>query len=333
MDIAIEHVIDTLSLFYRRIPLGTFPTPVLPISLPGLGSTNIWIKRDDLSSSIYGGNKVRKLEFILGQSKRPVLTFGPLGSHHVYSTACHAKSLGRRTAAVLVPQHMTRHHEKIHREILKLCDPVFELIPNPRSALTLIKSLSKIVGHREFKYQICPPGGSSALGTLGYVIGALELALQIREGKMKPPQKVFVPLGTGGTAVGIAIGFAMAGINTQTMAVRVVPKLALPKFSVSLLILRTLRLIGKAGLAVPKFRNIRLEIQGGFSNKYAVTTPEADNALWLAKQSSVDLETTYSAKAMAALISTAQREQTVNPEYLFWQTYAKPDFFLHNCTN
>jgi len=65
------------------------------------------------------------------------------------------------------------------------------------------------------------------LSLIRYVLGALDLVSQVHQGILPQPKKVFVPLGTGGTAVGLAIGFAIAQMNIETVAVRVVPKAAL----------------------------------------------------------------------------------------------------------
>ena len=319
----IEQLAAQLSHFYNRTSLGNFPTPVMATSLSGLEAhPQIWVKHDDLSSDIYGGNKIRKLEFLLKASERPVLTFGPLGSHHVYATALHAKTLGRSTAAILVPQPMTPHHRMIHDRILKICNPVIVLSARPSSWVSLLKTIATPMMDRSAPYQICPPGGSNPMGTLGYVIGALELASQVNAGQFPPPQKVFVPLGTGGTSVGIAIGLAMAGLATETVAVRVVPEIALPNAMLSLLVARTLRLIRKAGLPAPGRHQIRFTVQTGFSTQYAITNPLADHAMQLASDAGISLETTYSAKAMAALIFHARTAPPTDGPYLFWQTFA-----------
>ncbi|MBN2344483.1 MAG: pyridoxal-phosphate dependent enzyme [Deltaproteobacteria bacterium] len=318
-----QEMIATLSAVYHRTPLGQFPTPVTHPAARDFGFANLWVKRDDLSSSVYGGNKVRKLEFLLSASSRPILTFGPLGSHYVYSTARHAATLGRRTAAVLVPQHMTPHHEEIHRRIRQLCRPVVTLQGTPRSAAGVFQLLHSMVSPAETRYEILAPGGSSPRGTLGYVIGALELAAQVRAGELPAPRKVFVPLGTGGTAVGIAIGLALAGLDTETVAVRVVPRTALPEAALWVLGRRTLGMIGKAGIAVPAIGRVRWTVENGFSNRYAVPTVEAQQAVSLGANCGVALETTYSAKTMAALLACAARNRNCNEPYLFWQTFAE----------
>ena len=111
-------------ILFRRFPdlekrldwisLGNFPTPVR--KLDRLGFDNLWIKNDGLSSSVYGGNKVRKLEFILAAAKRRnagrVVTFGGIGTNHGLATAIFCKRLGLRCTLLLFEQPVTRHVKK-----------------------------------------------------------------------------------------------------------------------------------------------------------------------------------------------------------------------------
>src|SRR5689334_16369798 len=89
-----------------RLPLGTYPTPVSR-------SGALWVKRDDLCSTIYGGNKVRKLELLLGAAraagKAKILTIGAVGSHQVVATAIFGKLHGFAVEAILVGQPDSAH--------------------------------------------------------------------------------------------------------------------------------------------------------------------------------------------------------------------------------
>lgn len=318
MNFPLSKLCATIEKTYSRVHLGNFPTPVEPISFPTNGTA--WIKRDDLSSSIYGGNKTRKLEFLLKDNGRPVLTFGPLGSHHVYSTALHAKALNKKCGAILVPQKMTDHHQEIYEGIKSLCDPLFIVGVKPLDFYTTLKSTIKTILSGNFRYDIVGPGGTSPLGTLGFVLGAIELAQQIERGELPMPKKVFVPLGTGGTAVGLAIGFAMCGLNIETVAVRVVPKLTLPAISLSHLMNQTLQLLKKALPSVPKKSAIQFHIENTFHTGYAHPSKEAMEALAIGKDAGIPLETTYSAKAFAALLDELKLHPENGP-VLFWQTF------------
>ena len=104
-----------------HVDLGLWPTPVE--QLEGLADRDgsVWVKREDLSSPFYGGNKVRKLEFLLADSEKTVLTFGAFGSHHVLATAIHARRVGRSCIGFLVPEPKTEHHLKVGQLVGQHC--------------------------------------------------------------------------------------------------------------------------------------------------------------------------------------------------------------------
>lgn len=92
------------------VSLGEFPTPVEKLDRLGedIGLDHLYIKRDDLSGKVYGGNKIRKLEFLLGHALRTevkeVLTFGFAGSNHAVATAIYAQQVGLKSISMLMPQ-------------------------------------------------------------------------------------------------------------------------------------------------------------------------------------------------------------------------------------
>jgi len=110
--LALERRFPRLAGRLDRLHLTTLPTRVEPLRVLGdaLGA-DLWIKRDDVSAEWYGGNKPRKLEFLLGAVLRrgygSVLTFGPLGTHHGLATTIAARIIGLPTILVLVPQPVT----------------------------------------------------------------------------------------------------------------------------------------------------------------------------------------------------------------------------------
>src|SRR5688572_14111170 len=97
--------------------LAALPTPVAPLShVAAKVDAEVWVKRDDLTAPRYGGNKVRKLEYILAdaQAKRAdtLITMGSLGSHHVFATALYGREHGFETHAVLLPEPYRPHVEE-----------------------------------------------------------------------------------------------------------------------------------------------------------------------------------------------------------------------------
>ena len=97
------------------LKLGDFPTPIQNLKKLSslLKHNNLYIKRDDISNNIYGGNKVRKLEFILADlikhKKRVIITFGLAGSNYALATTIHASEVGLKTVLMLLPQPNSYH--------------------------------------------------------------------------------------------------------------------------------------------------------------------------------------------------------------------------------
>ena len=193
-------------------PLADLPTPVDNADRLArkIGAGTLHVKRDDLSGTTYGGNKVRKLEFLLADALRretdTVITFGCAGSNHAIATALYAKECGLRTVAMLTPQtnsHAVQKNLRAHLVAgteLRHCSDDNDA---RRSAAEYVRG-RRAAGFPE--PVIVPGGGTSGLGALGFVNAALELSAQIDAGQLPEPELVYVALGTMGTAAGLAIG-------------------------------------------------------------------------------------------------------------------------------
>ncbi|MCA9617163.1 MAG: pyridoxal-phosphate dependent enzyme, partial [Myxococcales bacterium] len=222
-----------MTLLARRFPkLSLVPhvplaqtTPVQRLALPD-GKGEAWVKRDDLTSARYGGNKVRKLEYLLGealaQKADTVITTGAAGSHHALATAMYAADLRLRVHVVSFAQPWSAHAEKQLRALLHAGA---EIHPVRSGALAIPRMqvlATRLRLQRRHPYVI-PPGGSSVAGVIGHVEAGLELARQIEARQLPEPDAIYVPLGTGGTVAGLAVGLAAAGVTSTIVAVRVVP--------------------------------------------------------------------------------------------------------------
>jgi D-cysteine desulfhydrase len=291
------------------------PTPVEEVA--GLGA---WVKRDDRTAKP-GGNKVRKLELLLADARhrgrRAVLTLGASGSNHVLATAVYARRLGfAATHAVLFPQPASdavTRRSALFRELQVATASVAgkALVPMALAGRA-VASLWRGQGRPYFM----GPGGSSPLGSLGYVGAALELAAQVRAGACPEPRTIYVPLGSGGTAAGLLVGLRLAGLSSRLVAVQVVPWPWTSTRQLWSLARRTAALLGRLGVAVPPLDG--LEVAGDqLGPGYGAATPAAVAAVARAAGAGLTLETTYSGKALAALL--ARREAGA----LFWLTYAE----------
>lgn len=294
-----------------RVALGLGRTPV--IHLTAL-SPNLWIKRDDLFGDPIGGNKVRALEFLLGDVKQGdlVVTVGSFGSTHALSVATYAKRLGARVFVGRWRQEMNPAASSAGARLERTADkaPVFR---SPLGAFAWAWT------HRARGAKWIPAGGSSALGVLGHVNAGLELVDQIDAGVLPAPEAVVVPLGTGGTAAGLTLAFAIAQRDILVTGVRVVPRIVARTSRVERLAREAARLIeGAGGGAVPLASRDRFTIAHEmYGGAYGRETPAGRTAAdRLQRVSSAGLDATYSAKAFAHALERASRGPT-----LFWLTF------------
>ncbi len=296
------------------IPLGQWPTPVARLAeLSRRIGGELWIKRDDLCGPCYGGNKVRKLEHLLGEASaqgRPVITVGGVGSNHVVATGLAGRQLGLKVSAVVVPQPLTAAVRK-NAELARRLGVT--LIPCPARALA---PLYLMLAAARADVSVIGPGGSSPLGTLGYVSAALELVQQIADGELPTPKTIYVALGSGGTLAGLALGCALGGLETRIIGVRVVERVICNAALVRLLIRRTAALLRRYGVKLP--RPARFEVEHRqFGGLYGRPTAAGQRAVELCQEEGLTLETTYTGKAMAALLEGPPPPGTT----LFWNTF------------
>src|SRR5919197_800469 len=184
-----------LEMDLERIPLGNGPTPVRELRELGdeAGEAPVWVKDDGAYSDV-GGNKARKLEWLLADArrrrKRSVLTGGALGTNHGLATATFAARLGMRTILVLAPQPDSQH---VRAQLARLQASGAELHFAPGFVSSFLIAGWLIAARpargQGIPYRI-PPGGSNALGALGYVNAAFELAEQIERGEIPEPSHV-----------------------------------------------------------------------------------------------------------------------------------------------
>jgi 1-aminocyclopropane-1-carboxylate deaminase/D-cysteine desulfhydrase-like pyridoxal-dependent ACC family enzyme len=303
---------------FRNIPhvaLADLPTPVEPIeSLTERAGAKIWIKRDDLTSPRYGGNKVRKLEYVLGealaQRADTLITAGAAGSHHALATTIFAEDIGFPVHAVTMPQRATTHVEENLRALLALGAEVHPVGSAPAmiAKMATLSARLRLRGRHPFTI---PPGGSSVAGVIGHVEAGLELARQMEAGVAPEPDALFVPFGTGGTLAGLAIGFAAAGITTRLIGVRVVPRVIARKARVGAMIkatVRHLRSLDERFPDVAETARAHVEIDHEeFGEGYGASTSAGRNAERIAKEHlGLTLEPTYTAKALAAMLRRAR---------------------------
>jgi 1-aminocyclopropane-1-carboxylate deaminase/D-cysteine desulfhydrase-like pyridoxal-dependent ACC family enzyme len=304
------------------IPLGKFPTPVERAKgVSRSTGAEVWIKRDDLSAPDYGGNKVRKLELLLGHAVARgcarVITLGALGSHHALATTLHARKAGLDVTLVLYPQPIDAH---VADDLLADHALGARLVRSNGPARAFLLAGRELL--RPGRAELIPPGGSSSLGTVGHVEAGLELAEQIHAGELPEPDEVYVAFGTGGTAAGLALGFALAGLRSTVIAVRVVPAIVANAPLLAKLGRGARALLRRGGARLPRVRS-RIELEPRFLGPgYGVATDASRAAVErFMKEDGLQLETTYTGKTAAALLARARSGKTM----LFWDTFSSAD--------
>ncbi|MGO9585723.1 MAG: 1-aminocyclopropane-1-carboxylate deaminase/D-cysteine desulfhydrase [Limisphaerales bacterium] len=321
-----------------HVSLGRFPTPVEKLEQVGnaIGLKNLYLKRDDLSGTVYGGNKVRKLEFLLGDALRrnakEVITFGFAGSNHALATALYANRLGLGSTSLLLPQSNAHY---VRRNLLASHYFKADLRHYENWTLLGLGLLRKLlrggIKHGTFPLLI-PAGGTCPRGIAGYVNAAMELKEQIIAGEMPEPDFIYVPLGSMGTAVGLTLGLKAAGLKCRVIAVRVIEERFANAKKMTRLFQETASFLRKLDPAFPLPRlgdgdwTVRDDCLGG---GYACFTEKAMKAAALMKEKAgIILNGTYSAKAFSALFDDTEKQVLKGKTVLYWNTYNSRDLSL-----
>ncbi|UCF69310.1 MAG: pyridoxal-phosphate dependent enzyme [Acidobacteriota bacterium] len=335
-----HHMLAKTPLFHRFLPeldprlawvaLAELPTPVQRVRC--VGDAQLWIKRDDKTSSEYGGNKTRKLEFSLGealqQKRTHVVTLGALGTHHGLATSIFAKKLGLACSIILFDQPPSPH---VLQNLLLMHGNGAELI-YCRTLLKAVIHYFALQRLRRSSSYFLFGGGSNASGTLGYVNAAFELKQQIDEGQLPAPDQIFCAFGSGGTLAGLALGVQLAGLRSRVVGVRIAPAqwgpipLATPRHVLSLAN-KAYQLLVRSGARLP---DVPLEpptviddfLGAGYGHPSAAGREAADI---LRESDGIELDETYTAKTFAAVLAAARERSQPDRVLLYWHTLNSVD--------
>ncbi len=290
--------------------LGVWPTPLerAPALARAAGVAELWLKREDHS----GGNKVRGLEFLLAGAGPDTVfvTVGGTGSTHCLATAEHGRRLGHRTVLAQFPQPESDASLAVAAATSRAADVVIRARSRLGLPWAVIRAWAQ--ARRLGAPRWIPGGGAHPRAVLGHLLATLELATQLDE----PPDTIVVPLGTGGTAAGIALGAAWLGWPTRVVAVRVAPRLVANRWRVLRLASGAQRLLANNALSIRNPQSAIVEVMDGLGAGYGHPTPAGERARELAAQHGLRLDPTYGAKAFAVLPGMQR--------VVFWHTFAWP---------
>ena len=327
-----------------RFPLATLPTPLVEAARlrAALGGPErcprILIKRDDLTGLALGGNKARKLEFLvadaLRQSADTLVTSGAVQSNHARMTAAAACAAGLACSLVLSSRD---EHPDVQGNLLldRLFGASIHFIPasdDPHLAVAAdeavrvaeVASQLSARGHRPY---VIPIGGSSPIGTLGYVAGTLELVTQLSAAGIRV-DRLYYASGSRGTQAGLELGSRLFDAPYRLRGIAVSAG-ELEKRERAAQLMNAAAGVLSAGVRV---RADQLETDQRFIGEgYGIPTQGCVEAIALAaRHEGILLDRVYTGKAMAALIDDV-RQKTVEPNetVVFLHTGGVPALFAH----
>lgn len=317
-------LISTRMDFSKRFPILKLIPEATPVhSLPQIGEwighKELFVKREDLTAPVYGGNKVRNLEFLLGAAlksgAKKIVTLAPRGSNFV-------AALSAQAATVDLPVE------------------IFQFNPASSALIDAQDSFSRNFGVKIKKFgpgkylgsirgglsapfardaYAIAPGGSSALGVLGHINAVFELNRQIQAGEIPLPDVIVVGVGTCGTMAGLIAGAKLVGIRSEVIGVRCVDKIICNRLRVAYLANRSFRLLNSKMRVCSKDIDLRDLAQ----STYGKPLQESDSLINSVQElSGITLDTTYTSKVFSYLRSQTAIGKFAGRKILFWNTFS-----------
>jgi L-cysteate sulfo-lyase len=310
---------------FPRVRLAHLPTPLEP--LPRLSEElgiDLWIKRDDCTGLAGGGNKTRKLEFLLGeafeQQADTLVTQGAVQSNHVRQTAAAAAAHGLDCEIILEARTGSTAHDYLENGNV-LLDRLFgaglRTVPAGRDIAAELETTAAEVRARGGKPYIIPGGGSNPVGALGYVDCAREIVVQADDLDLRI-DRIVTATGSAGTHAGLVAGLAVMGADIPVLGIGVRAPRDRQEANVFKLAEETAALLGHAGRVSRDQVVADCDYVG---EGYGLVDQGVIDALKLAARTDgIVLDPVYSAKAMKGLIALARAGRFKGETVVFLHT-------------
>jgi len=295
------------TLDFPRTDLGFTPTPLHPLDRlsQSIGGPRLWIKRDDCTGLATGGNKTRKLEFLMGdalaQRANAVITYGAVQSNHARQTAAACARLGIE-CHLMLSRRVAWQHREYESNGNVLLDRLFGAhvhIVEPANVEAQSRSLVAQLTDRGRRCYVVPTGGSNSIGALGYVRCAEEVAAQTKALGFKPDAIVHAT-SSGGTQAGLIVGAMRSRLDCDVIGINVYDTDdAHLERRVSRLVEETKQRVQLPADAMPRVRIVH-EYLG---EDYGIPTRQTiDGIRQLASLEGIVCDPVYSGKALGGLL-------------------------------
>jgi L-cysteate sulfo-lyase len=310
---------------FARIRLAHLPTPLEP--LPRLSEElglDLWIKRDDCTGLAGGGNKTRKLEFLLGaafeQDADTLVTQGAVQSNHVRQTAAAAAAHGLACEIILEERTGSKATDYVgNGNVLldRLFGATLRTVPGGTDMVAELEKTATEVRARGGKPYVIPGGGSNPVGALGYVDCAREIVVQADEMDLEV-HRIVTATGSAGTHAGLVAGLAVMGADIPVLGIGVRAPKDRQEANVFKLAEETAALLGQPGRVT---RDMVVADCDYVGEGYGLIDQGVIDALTLAARlDGIVLDPVYSGKAMKGLIALARAGQFKGETVVFLHT-------------
>ncbi len=310
---------------FARIRLAHLPTPLEP--LPRLSEElglDLWIKRDDCTGLAGGGNKTRKLEFLLGaafeQDADTLVTQGAVQSNHVRQTAAAAAAHGLACEIILEERTGSKATDYVgNGNVLldRLFGATLRTVPGGTDMVAELEKTADVVRARGGKPYVIPGGGSNPIGALGYVDCAREIVVQADEMDLEV-HRIVTATGSAGTHAGLVAGLAVMGADIPVLGIGVRAPKDKQEANVFKLAEETAALLGQPGRVTREMVVADCDYVG---EGYGLIDQGVIDALTLAARlDGIVLDPVYAGKAMKGLIALARAGQFKGETVVFLHT-------------
>jgi len=295
-------------LSFPRFKLMALPTPVEEAGVLSkeLG-INLFIKRDDVIELALGGNKVRKLEFLVGDALAKgcdtLITRGAFHSNHARLTAAAARKAGLDAYLILAPPGTPELQGNVLLNALLGAKVV--LAKDKEEAIKLMDELASKLREEGRRPYVIPGGGASPIGVLGYAAATLEILQQLSERGVKPDY-VVLATGSGGTQAGLVLGLKLLGAeDVKVVGISIGPSTREAQEKIAGLVSSCAELL-KVDVRVEPEEIIVIDkyLGGGYG---AINKDVVEVMKYVARREALILDPVYTAKAMQGLIDLARK--------------------------
>ncbi len=316
-----------------RIKLANLPTPLQEMKnlAYSLDMKSLWIKRDDLTGISFGGNKTRKLEYVMGDALEAgadtLVTVGAIQSNHCRQTAAAAAQVGLRCILLLAGEEPENYTGNLLLDRLFGAEIQFFPDDDFMGLSDRIGSVIETLKELGLSPYGIPPGAFMPVGCLGYVQAMLELKEQCEETGLRP-MKILHPVGTGGTLAGMIIGAKLAELEADIIGISVLHD---AKTTIERVREMILRMFDEYPALIDKFEP-EIKVDERFMGKgYGVMENGVRSAIQMfAKSQGIVLDPVYTAKAGLALLRMVMSgEITSDATTIFWHTGGSPALFKY----